>query len=186
MIQGFFFDLDGTLVDTHRANFEAYRRALAEFNVEITYEQFKKTIGHQAQTYLPWLAPGLASKEYKKIAERKAVHYQDVMHLTAANKSLLQFLNAIRPNHVVALVTTAKRENANAVLLHYGLADIFDVVVASDDVYASKPSPECYQLALKKVGLEAKEVIAFEDSSPGAAAAEAAGIAVVRIERFAQ
>ena len=186
MIQGFLFDLDGTLVDTHRANYEAYKRALAEFGVEVTYEQFARGIGHQARTFLPWLAPGLEQADYEKIAELKADYYEESMHLTVANAHLITFLRAMKPAHKTVLVTTAKRKNAQLVLRYHGIEDAFDVIVTSEDVHASKPSPECYALALHRIGLKPEEAIAFEDSDPGAEAAEAAGIAVVRIGGFSQ
>ena len=47
-----------------------------------------------------------------------------------------------------------------------------------------KPNPEAYLLALHKTGLAADEVIAFEDSLKGEAAAIGAGINVIRIRNF--
>lgn len=184
MIKAFFFDLDGTLVDTHQANFEAYRHALADVGVTITHDDFKKSIGHQAQLFLRWFAPGLADEEYHAIADRKAKYYKDLMHLSVLNAQLVKFIEAVRPEHKIVLVTTAKRRNANAVLDHHKLTDTFDLIITAEDVTKSKPSPECYNLALSKTGLEASEVIAFEDSQPGIEAAETAGIPVVYIKDF--
>lgn len=184
MIRGFLFDMDGTLVDTHQPNFEAYRRALEDFGVSISYDDFKKTIGHQAQTFLPWLAPGLTEVDYLEIAERKAQYYQELVHLTTKNVRLVKFLDGIREENKTALVTTAKRRNALAVLRHHELLDKFDLIITAEDVAQSKPAPDAYRLALTRLGLTAKEAIAFEDSPAGAEAAEAAGIAVVPIGDF--
>lgn len=184
MIKGFFFDLDGTLADTHAANFEAYRRALLDIHIAITFEDFKKTIGQQAQTFLPLLAPGLSKEEYAAIAARKATYYKNLVHLSVLNVHLLRLIHSLQSELTIALVTTAKRKNAEAVLRHHGIADIFDVIVTADDVETSKPSPECYHLALRTAGLKPSEVIAFEDSETGIKAAETAGIAVVVIRDF--
>ena len=86
--------------------------------------------------------------------------------------------------HVIVLVTTAKRANAQTVLRHHELEEYFDYVVTSDDVSASKPDPECYLLALQKCGIKPNEALAFEDSEPGILAAEAAGINVIRVGDF--
>jgi len=184
MIRGFFFDLDGTLVDTHYSNFEAYRHALADFGVDLTFDRFKTSIGHQAKVFLPWFAPDLSDGDYEEIAVKKKQYYKEAAHLSVLNKQLVQFIAAIKPDHVVALVTTAKRENAQTILDHHKIGDLFDVIVAAEDVSASKPSPEAYLLALQKTGLSPKEVVTFEDSQPGIDSATSAGIAVIQVKDF--
>lgn len=184
MIRGFFFDLDGTIVDTHGANFEAYRRALADFDVELTFDEFKKSIGHQAKTFLPWFAPGLSDEHYEQIAQKKKAYYKEAAHLSLLNERLVRFISTIKPNHVIALVTTAKRENAETILRHHNLESLFDIIIAAEDVSVSKPSPEAYKKALQQARLSPSEVIAFEDSQPGIDSAEAAGIAVLEIKDF--
>lgn len=184
MIKGFFFDLDGTLVDTHGANFEAYRRALADFDIELTFEEFKKSIGHQAKIFLPWFAPDLNADEYEQIAQTKKKYYKEAAHLSIVNEGLVKFINTVKQGHKIVLVTTAKRENAETILRHHNLLDVFDDIITAEDVSLSKPSPEAYELALKKAGLRPDEVITFEDSQPGIDSAQAAGIAVIEIKDF--
>lgn len=184
MIKGFFFDLDGTLVDTHHANFEAYRQALADFGVGLGFEEFKKSIGQQAQTFLPWFAPGMRLEQYEEIAQKKKGYYKKVAHLSVLNRPLFDFISMVKPGRVIALVTTAKRENALTILRHHHLDGLFNEVVTAEDVLVSKPSPEAYRVALQRTGLDPGEVLAFEDSQPGIDSAEAAGIAVIEIKDF--
>lgn len=184
MIKGFFFDLDGTLVDTHRANFEAYRHALEDYGVAITFDEFKKSIGHQAKTFLPWFAPSLSSEELDEVAEKKKQFYKEYVHLSVPNTQLVELLKYLKPHHVIVLVTTAKRVNAEMMLTHHKLQDVFDQIITFEDVTNSKPSPESYQLALERTKLKPNEVIAFEDSPSGIAAASGAGIAVVEVRDF--
>jgi beta-phosphoglucomutase len=183
-IKGFFFDLDGTLVDTHQANFEAYARALADSGVIITFDDFKPMIGHQAKKFLPILAPGLTEEEYKEIAERKAEYYKELAHLTRLNVNLVKFIEGMKTDHTIALVTTARRRNAAVVLAHHGLDKVFDCIVTADDVEQSKPRPDGYLKSLQITGLNADEVIAFEDSQVGSDAAQGAGISVVMVGEF--
>lgn len=184
MIKGFFFDLDGTLVDTHQANYQAYKKALEVFGISITFDDFKKTIGHHAQDFLPKLAPGLKPYQYKQISDKKAVYYKDVVHISELNTKLVQFLDMVSKDNQIVLITTARRVNAKAVLEHHRLTSYFDHIITREDVRDSKPSPEAYQLALKKTGLTNAEAVAFEDSEVGRSAAEAAGIPVVMVREF--
>lgn len=184
MIHGFFFDLDGTLVDTHQANYEAYRRAILEVSgVEITFEQFKTTVGHVATTFLPWFVPNADPEVYARIATLKATYYKGFMHLTRLNTALVSFMDLMKDSQLV-LVTTAKRKNAEAVLAHHGLTDLFDHIVTAENVAQSKPAPDAYLRALQLVSLQPAEVIVFEDSDAGRQAAEAAGLSVVMVNNF--
>jgi beta-phosphoglucomutase-like phosphatase (HAD superfamily) len=49
-------------------------------------------------------------------------------------------------------------------------------VVTGDDVPHSKPAPDCYLLALQRLGLPASQCLAVEDTQHGVAAATAAGL----------
>jgi len=53
------------------------------------------------------------------------------------------------------------------------------VLVAAEDVSRGKPAPDCFLLAARRLGQEAKDCLVFEDALPGIAAAEAAGATVL-------
>jgi sugar-phosphatase len=49
------------------------------------------------------------------------------------------------------------------------------VMITAEDVQAGKPDPAGYLLAAKRLGLEARDCLIFEDAAVGIQAAEAAG-----------
>jgi beta-phosphoglucomutase len=67
-------DLDGTLVDTAMANFEAYRDALAEIGVSVDRERFLDVAhGRSWREFLPALIGTMgADHEPSVVAARKA------------------------------------------------------------------------------------------------------------------
>jgi beta-phosphoglucomutase-like phosphatase (HAD superfamily) len=71
------------------------------------------------------------------------------------------------------------------VLESAGLAAPFEVVVTSEEVDEPKPAPDVYLRAAELLGSPAAEVVALEDSPPGAAAARAAGMYVIGVPYFA-
>lgn len=82
----------------------------------------------------------------------------------------------------LALATTTVRATVETLLARAGppaLADMFDAVLAIEDGVAPKPDGEVYARALERLGCDAASAIAIEDSPQSAAAARAAGIAVV-------
>lgn len=185
MIKGFFFDLDGTLVDTYKADFLAYRDAIQEvLGIEIDDVDFAYTHGQEMREKLKVLAPGTTEMQARAIAQKKKCYYTRYLDETVPNEELINFLANFSDHHAMVLVTTAKRDNALNVLKKHGLGQHFSHMVFGDEIQKPKPDPEAYQLALQKSGLQSREVVAFEDTSVGMAAAEAAGIAVVHIRKF--
>ena len=65
-----------------------------------------------------------------------------------------------------------------------GMASLFEVVVAADDVAEPKPSPDVYLRACELLAVEPSRSIALEDSPTGVAAARAAGMFVIGIPSF--
>jgi HAD superfamily hydrolase (TIGR01509 family) len=78
-----------------------------------------------------------------------------------------------------ALVTSSQRQIMRTVLAVTGLD--FPVTVCGEDVVRGKPDPEPYLRAAKLLGVDPAGCVALEDSPSGAAAAEAAGCAVIMV-----
>jgi beta-phosphoglucomutase len=184
-LKGFFFDLDGTLVNTYEADFLAYRDAIEEVTgISVSRDEFMATNGMEMKEKLKVLTPDIEEQSIGMVTAGKKKHYKKYLHLTIPNDTLIKFLTDLAVDHTIALVTTAKRHNAEAVLEAHDIAQYFTVKVFGDEVKNSKPDPESYLLALERAGLKADEVLAFEDSKSGIDAAHAAGIKTIHIRSF--
>lgn len=91
----------------------------------------------------------------------------------------------------MVIATTTSRVNVDTLLGAQIGADWlqrFAGVFTAEDAPRKKPDPQVYQLALRHLGLPARQTLALEDSTPGVRAARAAGIPVVvtRSVYFAQ
>ncbi|MBP9738450.1 HAD family phosphatase [Candidatus Saccharibacteria bacterium] len=185
-IKGFFFDLDGTLVNTYEADFYAYRDAIEQvMGVVVERDAFMGTNGMEMRQKLEILTPGVTPEQANAVAAGKKKFYKNHMHTTVPNETLLAFMADMAKHYTVALVTTAKQQNAQTVLEKYGISDLFDIKVFGDSVKNAKPHPESYLKALELSGLDANEVLAFEDSISGLESAHAAGIKTIHIRSFA-
>jgi beta-phosphoglucomutase-like phosphatase (HAD superfamily) len=81
----------------------------------------------------------------------------------------------------VAVASSAHAEVIAAALAATGLADIFDVVVSSDEVAHGKPAPDVYLEAARRLGIEPAVCLVVEDSYNGVRAGKAAGMTVVLV-----
>ena len=87
----------------------------------------------------------------------------------------------IAADRPVAVASSAHRAVIDAALDATGLADVFQVVVSSDEVDHGKPAPDVYLEAARRLGVEPTGCLVVEDSRNGAAAGRAAGMTVVLI-----
>jgi HAD superfamily hydrolase (TIGR01509 family) len=83
---------------------------------------------------------------------------------------------AAREQYRLGVVSGALRREIDLVLDIAGLRQLFEVIVAAEDVAHCKPSPEGYQIAVGALGLGADRCVAVEDSLPGLEAAQEAGL----------
>jgi len=80
----------------------------------------------------------------------------------------------------VALVSASPRRLVEAALSGSGLTG-FDTIVAGDEVSRTKPFPDPYLEAARRLGVSASACIVLEDSATGVAAGLASGATVVAI-----
>jgi beta-phosphoglucomutase-like phosphatase (HAD superfamily) len=62
-----------------------------------------------------------------------------------------------------------------------GLRDRFSATVSSEEVARGKPAPDVYLEAARRLGVEAVECVAVEDSANGIRSAAAAGMKVIAV-----
>lgn len=176
-------DLDGTLVDSAGALFQAYMKFLEYFEKKGTREEFQSLIGPsideivnilQKKYDLPTKGQKLSSLYFTMIV---AHGFEGVELFPGA----LDFLKEAKKNKIkLAIITSGTHALVKKCLDPLKITQDFDVIITSEDA-KSKPQPDMYQLALGKLQLEPKDAIAIEDSEAGVKAATAAGLQVIYI-----
>lgn len=174
-------DFDGTLVDTFRANLEAYRVAFNEFGYELTEQQYRKRFGLRFDAFMESM--GISDDVVKeKIKETKSLVYPDYFSLLRVNNTLLSLIRSFKESGgKTALASTARRKNLKNILTYIAASDVFDQILAGEDVAAGKPDPEIYIKAMERFRVVARETLVFEDSEVGFKAAGNAGIPYIKI-----
>jgi beta-phosphoglucomutase-like phosphatase (HAD superfamily) len=93
----------------------------------------------------------------------------------------LEVLSLLRGRFRMAVVTTSRREHFELMHQRSNLSQFFEFAVTREDYKRSKPDPEPYLTALRRLRLSAKQCIAIEDSERGLVAANAAGLPCIAI-----
>jgi HAD superfamily hydrolase (TIGR01509 family) len=180
------FDHDGTLVESEAVHHGIWNQVLQPHGVQIPVDLFMRdfsgvpalTNGDDLKRRYA-LAPSaaeLADAKNRLTADYLATNAFPLM--PGVRESLAQ-LNAAGLRKGV--VTGARMFAIASTLRSHAMEPEFELVISADEVVHSKPAPDCYLLALERLGLQAQQVVAFEDTEHGVASAITAGLACVAI-----
>lgn len=177
-------DLDGTLFDTKKVNYEAYREALSSYEYNIDYDYYCQFCnGRYYLDFLPQIATN-DNQILSEIHETKKLVYSKYLGSARVNRALVDIIRNSRNTYKIALITTASKKNTFDILNRFDMMSLFDLVITSEDVYKSKPNPEGYLKAMKTFGAEPNDCIIFEDSHVGIEAAEKSGANVFIVKGY--
>lgn len=182
--EGLIFDLDGTLVDSMPAHFEAWCDALAQVGAAGVFKEdvFYAMGGRPTKDIVVQL-----NEEYKlnldpsTVAFAKKEAFLARLDKVTLNEEVVAYAQAWRGKVPMAIATGGSRMVAEKTLQVLGLSDLFDEVVTADDVTNGKPDPEVYLLAAERIGIDPTLCVAFEDAAPGIVSAQQAGMQVVAV-----
>ena len=178
------WDMDGVIADSYAFHFAAWQETFARRGVEFTEAAFSKLFGAR-NDYIVGNVMGreLPDKDIRIIVEEKEENFR--RKATGNIKPFpgaLSLLHAIKSgNFKLGLVSSAPMDNIDLVLSECNLKDIFTCVVFGQEVSASKPSPEIYLLAAKKLESIPNDCTVIEDSPLGVKAAKTAGMKCLAI-----
>lgn len=174
----FFFDLDGTLVNTDYANYLSYRGAIAvvmrDGTLTPTYDPSRRL----NRSLLRTLYPSLTQSDYNKIIVEKEKLYRDYLSETSIVKDNTDILLKYAPTHKIVLVTHCRLSRVLDTLSYYGLTDKFDTLLCREAI-PDKQAPDKYSNAIHLLGIPPDHIIAFEDEESEIACALNAGIITI-------
>lgn len=179
MTHALLFDMDGTLVHSDPIHAAVFIDLLAEYGIDMTAERYvAEFLGRRNDTIFAALLPNEDAEALDIEKERRfRTRLDEIPDLVPGARKLLE--RAKREHWKTALVTNACRENAQAVIDRFDLADLFDTVALGGDCARPKPAPDVYLAAMDRLAVAPADCIAYEDSPTGLAAARAAGVTVI-------
>lgn len=176
-------DLDGTLVDTRKANYLAYKEVFRQLGFELSKDQYFAAFGLKIEDLIRQLDMLDTTEFLNNVKEKKRVIYPEYFTYLNVNIDLLHFIEQSKRSGIkTGLVSTAQRANVMSVLKYLGLEAFFDIVVSANDISPTKPSPKPYIYAMEQMNTAPNETIIFEDSPTGLTAAEASGATYFKID----
>jgi HAD superfamily hydrolase (TIGR01549 family) len=180
MIEAVIFDIDGTIVDSVDLHAKAWQRTFAKFGKNILLEAIRSQIGKGADQLLPVY---FSKQELEQFGEAIEIYHRELFKKEYLPKvkgfpRVRELFQRIKQDKKqIALASSAKQDELKRYQEIAQIDDLIESETSSDNVERSKPCPDIFVEALKKLGNVASEnVVAVGDTPYDAEAAAKANV----------
>lgn len=181
------FDLDGVITDTVELHFQSWLELSREYGIPFDRGDNEALRGLSREDSLRLFLGGHAGRftpeqQARILEEKNARFLARLSHLTPADTlpGARELLDELRRRGVPVAVASSSK-NSRLVLERLGLHDAFDAVADGRDLVRSKPDPEVFLIAARRLGAPPAACVVIEDAESGVAGALAAGMKVIGI-----
>ena len=182
-IYGVIWDMDGVLVDTADAHYQAWKDVLALHDIDFSRAFFEMTFGINNHNLIKKIfSTQLDEKTATEISNQKEIHYReqikkDLKIFPGVEELLKECKDS---GFKQALDTSAPQENIDAIMQLTDLSKYFDELVSTDTL-RSKKYPDAYLAASSALELQPENCIVIEDSILGIEGAKKAGMQCIAV-----
>lgn len=185
MIKGIVFDLEGTVVDVEAAHHQAHILVGREIGVNLTIEEAMAQIPGFIGGGDPVVMQGLKDMSgtpltVQELVARKMEYYEHFLAAMAIKPrpGFVEFLAALKGYGLPVSIGSLTPKSQAAVLLERsGVGALIgeENIVLREHVANIKPAPDVFLETARRMGVDPKHQLVFEDSPRGIQAAIAAG-----------
>jgi HAD superfamily hydrolase (TIGR01549 family) len=150
----FIFDIDGTLVDSNELHVDSWDRAFRRFGKQFSREELHAQIGKGSDQYLPeFLTPEEIKRFGKELDEyRSELFREEYLPKVRAFPKVRELFQRIHDdNKRIVLASSGKKADTEYYVDLLKIGDFIHGCVSGDDADSSKPAPDIFAAALKKV-----------------------------------
>ena len=181
-VRAVIFDLDGVVVSTDEYHYQGWQRLADEegipFDRQINHRLRGVSRMESLEIILQRSPRRYTADQKAALAARKNGYYRTLLETLTPTDILpgaMAILGGLKSRGIKVAIGSSSRNTA-MILDRIGLAGYFDAVVDGNDISRSKPDPEVFLLAAKRLGVPASECLVVEDAATGIAAAVSGGM----------
>jgi beta-phosphoglucomutase len=186
-IKAIIFDMDGVLIEAKEWHYEALNAALGIFGNEISrYDHLVTFDGLPTKKKLEMLSleGGFPRKLHTFVNDLKQQYTMEMVYSSCKpvfhHKYALSKLK--REGYKLAVCSNSVRKTIEIMMEKSNLEEYLDFYISNEDVIKSKPDPEMYIKAIKRLGFQPDECLILEDNDNGIKAAVSSGAHLLKVE----
>lgn len=176
------FDIDGTLVDSVDLHASAWQEALAKFGHPVAWEEVRSQIGKGGDQLVPVFLSEAQQKQYGEALKewRGELFRSKYLPMVRPFSAVPELFHRVRDAGLrLAVASSANASELDRYLEIAGVEALVDGTVCADDAEQSKPEPDIFEVAVRKLGVAPVEAVAIGDTPYDAVAAGRAGVACI-------
>lgn len=182
MVKAVIFDVDGTLIDSVDLHARAWHDVFLRYGVKTDFQEVRDQIGKGGDKLMKvFLSKDQIDRFGKEIqAERAKLFMRKYLPQVKPFPALKDLFERLRKNGIkIAIASSAKADELQAYKKITGIGPYLAEDTSADDVSNTKPDPDVFRSAQKKLGIDPSNVIAIGDTQYDAESAGQAGMATI-------
>lgn len=182
--QAVIFDMDGVIVDSEPWHERAFREIFQELGYGDTHGiDFRAYIGRSDRAlWLDFIERHDPPHPLEDLLRAKQTRLIEILRREQPIfEGLPELVDRLARDYPLAVASGSNHPVIDEVLAMKQLRRYFPVVVSTQDVGKSKPAPDVFLQAAKRLGTSPADCCVVEDSAAGVTAARAAGMAVIAL-----
>jgi beta-phosphoglucomutase len=180
-IKGVIFDLDGVICSTDNFHYLAWKAIADQEGIPFDRAYNNKLRGvsrvDSLELILKRICRVYTPEEKAKLCDQKNALYRSYLNQmkpSDVSADVLHTLSALKAKKIPIAIGSSSK-NTQLILTKIGLDKAFDAVADGTEITHSKPDPEVFLLAAKKIGQDPQDCLVIEDAKNGILAANKGG-----------
>jgi beta-phosphoglucomutase-like phosphatase (HAD superfamily) len=184
-IRALIFDCDGTLTNSMRAHYVAWRDAVAPSGMILDEQTFYTYSGTPSRRVLPKLAAAQGiTLDFEQVNLAKEEAFLEAIDLLEPLHAVVDIAREHRDKLPMAVASGGVRRIVHRQLEHIGISDWFQTIVTAEDTERHKPDPDVFLEAAQRLNVPPEFCRVYEDGEPGIEAARRAGMECVDVRKL--
>jgi len=187
MNKAIIFDLDGVIVSTDGYHYKAWKlladREGIYFDKVINNRLRGVSRRNSLEIILERSNKSYTEEQIKEMLEYKNNIYKESLN-NLTKRDILDNFNELytilRTNNIKMAIGSSSK-NTKTILKHIDLLDKFEAIADGNDISKSKPDPEVFLIAAKRLNMKPADCFVVEDAIAGIEAAKAGNMVAIGI-----
>ncbi len=178
--------MDGVLVDSMPYHAEAWKITLAAVGITIDKWVIYELEGANSRQVIDILFRQNGriptEEEIQELGRKKLEIFEQIERVKPFD-GVKELLDTLKPKYKLAVVSGSNRVTVHTIINTF-FPDTFEVIIDGEMMKESKPSPEPYLLAVRKLGIARECCLVIENAPLGIRSAKNAGLRCIAIPTY--